>query len=343
MTIQFTDAFAANLETDQAKNIRVTLEELCAAAVEISEICGRGPLEGALGATTGGENSDGDAQKALDVRADEIVTHALGQAPVAYYASEEQDDIVTLKAGEPLAVACDPLDGSSNIDTNVSIGTIFSIYPNAGGAKSSFFRLGSEQLAGGFFVYGPQTSLIVTAGDGVDMYILDRSDNVFKPVELKTPIAEDSKEFAVNASNLHHWQVPIRSYIEDCLRGTEGPLGRKYNMRWVGSLVADAGRILSRGGIFLYPADDRTGYGKGRLRLLYEANPVAFVMEQAGGLATDGLLRILGIELTDLHQRVPLIFGSPKPVQMVAQYHHQRHEKITAAPLFNERGLFQSK
>lgn len=342
MTIQLKTAFATNLDAPEGDQVRDTLEKLCEAAIEISEICGRGPLEGALGAATGGENSDGDAQKALDVRADEIVTAALKKAPVAYYASEEQDEIVILKTGAPLAVACDPLDGSSNIDTNVSIGTIFSIYPNAGGAKSSFFRMGREQLAGGFFVYGPQTSLIVTAGDGVDMYILDRADGVFKPVPVQTPIAEDSTEFAVNASNLHHWQLPIRSYIEDCLRGTEGPLGRKYNMRWVGSLVADAGRILSRGGIFMYPADDRTGYGKGRLRLLYEANPVAFVMEQAGGLATDGLVRILGIELNDLHQRVPLVFGSAKPVQMVAQYHHQRHETISSSPLFRERGLFQS-
>ncbi len=342
MNIEFSKAFASSLDGKQLQaDVRQTMDALCGAARDIALICARGPLEAGLGAMTGEANADGDDQKALDVRSDELVTAALQTSPVAYYASEEQDEIVTLKAGQPLAVASDPLDGSSNIDTNVSIGTIFSIFPAADNERDSFFRLGSEQIVGGFFVYGPQTTLIVTTGAGVELYVLDPEDKVFKLAIAKVTITEDSAEFAINASNLDHWGAPIRNYIEDCLRGTSGPLGRKYNMRWVGSLVADAGRILSRGGLFLYPADDRRGYEHGRLRLLYEANPVAFVIEQAGGVATDGGLRILGMELIELHQRVPFVFGSAKPVEMVARYHHQRAVKTSESPLFGDRGLLR--
>ena len=342
MTIRFSSQFATKVKAAaQRDTIRATITALAGAAAEISKICARGPLEDGLGAETGEANSDGDNQKALDVRADEIITAALITAPVAYYASEEQDDIVTLDKTKPLAVASDPLDGSSNIDTNVSIGTIFSIYPAAEDAKKSFFRTGSDQICGGFFVYGPQTSLVITAGSGTELYVLNPDTGVFELAIAKMTVTPKSTEFAINASNLQHWEPSIRSYIEDCLLGEAGPLGAKYNMRWVGSLVADANRILMRGGIFMYPGDDRPGYAEGRLRLLYEANPVAFVIEQAGGIATDGGIRILGMDLESLHQRVPLVFGSEAQVLMVARYHHQRSVKTSEEPLFKKRGLLR--
>ncbi|MBL4854345.1 MAG: class 1 fructose-bisphosphatase [Robiginitomaculum sp.] len=325
MAIKFSSAFAKNIK-DTAVHAAVceTVEALAIACKQISRICARGPLEHGLGAETGAANTDGDAQKALDVRSDEIITAALEAAPVAYYASEEQDSIVTMDKSKLLAVASDPLDGSSNIDTNVSIGTIFSIFIAKGDAVSSFFRPGSEQICAGFFVYGPQTTLVITAGAGTDTYVLDPDTGVFTLAITNMKIEPASTEYAINASNHHHWDAPVRNYIEDCLLGASGPLGAKYNMRWVGSLVADAGRILSRGGMFMYPGDDRAGYKDGRLRLLYEAAPVAFVIEQAGGMATDGGRRILDIKLETLHQRVPLVFGSNEPVQTLTDYHKKQ-------------------
>lgn len=321
MSIQISEKFTKNITgSDRRKAVCETLTALAQSAIEISHLCAQGPLEAAFGDLAGSENSDGDAQKALDVRTDEIITAALMSAPVAYYASEEQDDIMTLDTAKLLAVASDPLDGSSNIDTNVSIGTIFSIYPAATNAHDSFFRKGSEQLVGGFFVYGPQTSLVVTSGKGTELYVLDRAQGVFKLAIAKMSIPKDAHEYGINASNFQNWYAPIRRYIEDCQMGTSGPMQRKQNMRWIGSLVADANRILMRGGIFLYPSDDRPGYGDGRLRLLYEANPVAFIIEQAGGMATDGQDRILDLDLNSLHARVPLVFGSAGPVSTVKTY-----------------------
>lgn len=321
MSIQISDKFTKNIANpDTRKAVYETLVALAASAIEISHLCARGPLEDAFGDLAGSENSDGDAQKALDVRTDEIITAALRGVPVAYYASEEQDDFMVLDAGKPLAVASDPLDGSSNIDTNVSIGTIFSIFPAAANAHDSFFRKGHEQLVGGFFVYGPQTSLVITSGKGTELYVLDRTDNVFKLAIANMKIPKDANEYGINASNYQSWHPPIRIYIDDCQLGASGPLQKKQNMRWIGSLVADANRILMRGGIFLYPSDTRDGYGSGRLRLLYEANPVAFIIEQAGGVATDGQDRILDKKLETLHERIPFVFGSANPVSLVKTY-----------------------
>jgi fructose-1,6-bisphosphatase I len=269
----------------------------------------------------GTENSDGDTQKALDVQCDEIIEAALADVPVAYYASEERDDIITLDKDALLAVASDPLDGSSNVDTNVSIGTIFSIYENGGSAEKSFFRPGTDQMVGGFFIYGPQTTLVITTGEGTELYVLDRDSRTFKLAIPAMQIAETSNEFAINASNYEHWEAPMRAYIDDCLKGADGPFKKKQGMRWIGSLVADANRILMRGGIFAYPADDRKGYEQGRLRMLYEAHPVAFVIEQAGGMASDGRDPILDKTLTSLHERVPFVFGSVDTVQTIVDYH----------------------
>lgn len=324
MSIDLCETLFSETSAAYQSDITKTLNALSLAAIEIADLCALGPLAQGFGDLAGSSNSDGDDQKALDVRTDEIITAALQTAPVAYYASEEQTGLVTLDPSQPLSVASDPLDGSSNIDTNVSIGTIFSIFDTKDSAKASFFRKGSEQLVGGFFVYGPQTSLVITAGNGTQLYVLDRTAITFKlaiaKMDISTDKAQGNAEFAINASNFHRWTPPVRAYIEDCLLGERGPLSRKHNMRWIGSLVADANRILMRGGIFLYPADDRKGYEFGRLRLLYEAAPVAFIIEQAGGQATNGQTPIMDIELSELHQRVPLVFGTTPMVSRVATY-----------------------
>ena len=342
MPIKFSNELIAHIaDNEQRTAIKKTINLLASSAIEISKICARGLLEQNQGAATGARDEDGDVQKELDVRTDEIIQAAMEAAPVAFYASEEQDEIITLKKGAPLAVACDPLDGSTNIDTNLSVGTIFSIFPSEDTAKASFFRCGTDQLAGGFFVYGPQTTLIITTGNGTELYTLDPDTGVFTLSIAKMAIPEHSNEFAINASNQRHWPNPIRAYIEHCQLGEEGPLGAKQGMRWAGSLVADANRILMRGGIYLYPEDDRKGYGEGRLRLLYEANPVSFIIEQAGGVSTDGTVRILGKTLRTLHQRVPFIFGSEQQVHLVAKYHHQKSVESSNSPLFKERGLLR--
>lgn len=341
MPIEFSNQLIDHIsDKDTRTAIRKTLQVLSTAAIEISDICARGLLEQGQGAATGARDEDGDVQKALDVRTDEIILAALKTAPVSFYASEEQDDVIALKKGAPLAVACDPLDGSTNIDTNLSIGTIFSFYPSGETAKESFFRCGSDQVAGGFFVYGPQTTLIVTTGNGTELYTLDRESRTFKLSIDRMSIPEESTEFGINASNRMHWPAPIGRYIEHCQMGEDGPFGIKHGMRWAGSLVADTNRILMRGGIYLYPDDDRKGYGEGRLRLLYEANPVSFLIEQAGGSSTDGTSRILGKTLRTLHQRVPFIFGSAKQVGMVAKYYHKKSAD-SESPLFKERGLLR--
>ena len=261
-------------------------------------------------------NADGDTQKALDVVCDDLVSAALAKAGVAVYLSEEQDEPVSLAADGKVIVACDPLDGSSNIDTNISIGTIFSILPAAGGT----LQAGRNQLASGFFVYGPQTTMLLTRGDGVHAFQMDDSGR-FQRLDWDVRIAPETGEFAINASNSRHWFKAVSAYITDCLSGKDGPRGRNFNMRWVGSLVADSWRIFRRGGVFLYPGDARDGYGDGRLRLIYEAAPVALLVEKAGGRAITGDMDILDVQPESLHQRVPLIFGSSNEVDVIATYH----------------------
>ena len=261
-------------------------------------------------------NADGDTQKALDVVCDDLVSAALAKAGVAVYLSEEQAEPVSLAADGKVIVACDPLDGSSNIDTNISIGTIFSILPAAGGT----LQAGRNQLASGFFVYGPQTTMLLTTGDGVHAFQMDDSGR-FQRLDWDVRIAPETGEFAINASNSRHWFKAVSAYITDCLSGKDGPRGRNFNMRWVGSLVADSWRIFRRGGVFLYPGDARDGYGDGRLRLIYEAAPVALLVEKAGGRAITGDMDILDVQPESLHQRVPLIFGSSNEVDVIATYH----------------------
>ena len=314
---------------------------LASVASQIAHLIAKGPLAGRLGESTGDANQDGDDQKALDVIANDLVRSALVQTSTRYFASEEEDAILTFDPGGVLAVAVDPLDGSSNIDVNISVGTIFSVFEaSPAGASASFFRPGREQVAAGYFVYGPQTALMLSTGSGTQLYVLDPDDDVFKLVDARVRIAASTSEFAINASNYRHWHDPVRTFIDDCLEGSRGPRGKDFNMRWVASLVAETHRIFARGGVFLYPADQRKGYGHGRLRLIYEAAPIAMLVEQASGRAIDGHMPILDVVPRELHQRTPLIFGSTEKVERILSYHTNPTFVREQSPLFRQRGLF---
>lgn len=315
------------------------INALCTEAAALSRVISKGPLGGSLGHEVG-ENSDGDGQKALDVMADEAFAAALRPHGVRWYASEEQEEVVELNPNGGYALAIDPLDGSSNIDVNVSIGTIFSIFPAKDDPNQSFLRPAREQLAGGYIIYGPQTCLVMTFGAGTQQYVMDPDTYEFILTDAAVALPRESKEFAINASNYRHWAKPVRAFIDDCLAGAEGPRDQDFNMRWVASLVAETHRILTRGGIFLYPSDNRPGYEKGRLRMVYECAPIAFVIEQAQGKATDGSDRILSSSAAALHARTPLIFGSSTMVERVSTYHDLPEHEVSA--LFGTRGLFRA-
>ncbi|NML76013.1 class 1 fructose-bisphosphatase [Rhizobium sp. S-51] len=331
---------------DTARDVATVIQRLAAAALDIRKLVAQGALGEAFHGLRGGANADGDLQKELDVICDDLFLSSLSGAPVAYYASEELEHPVALDPEARVAVAIDPLDGSSNIDTNVSIGTVFSILPVVNGpganAMSTFLQPGNTQLAAGFFIYGPQTALVLTVGRGTEIFIFSNRMGCFVQGYKTVGIPERAHEFAINASNYRHWEEAIRLYVDDCLAGSEGPRERDFNMRWIASLVADTYRILVRGGIFLYPADTRKGYAQGRLRLVYEANPIALIVENAGGAATNAVSRILDIEPENLHQRVPLVFGSRREVARVARYHVDPAMIGERAPLFGKRGLFRA-
>jgi fructose-1,6-bisphosphatase I len=318
------------------------IEAIAAAAIDLAALIADGPLVGITG-RNGGTNHDGDLQKDIDVAADAMMRRALRRAPVAAVLSEEAALPETLNPDAPLCVAIDPLDGSANLENNISVGTIFSIRPRAHDILSTFFEPGTAQCAAGFVVHGPQTTLVVALNARVDIFILDRRAQEFVLIEQGVRIAPDTPEFAINASNRRHWHGPVRTYIDECLAGTNGGGDADFNMRWIGSLVAESLRILVRGGVFLYPADARPGYREGRLRLLYEAHPMALVMEWAGGAASTGRRRILELGAKTPHQRVPLIMGSVRGVCDVAAIHEGIEPMFdnSDAPLFARRGLFR--
>ncbi len=337
------DHLAATLDGELRTQLTGAILAMADAATVIAALVARGPLGGALGCDTGGLNADGDTQKTLDVLSNDAVLEALNMTETAYFASEEEEAILTLHPRGALAVAVDPLDGSSNIDVNVSIGTIFSIFPaSPGGASASFFRPGSEQLAAGYFVYGPHTALVLTTGQGVNLFVLDQDLGVFCFARSALSIPLEAREFAINSSNYRHWFKPVQTFIDDCVAGREGTRGKDFNMRWVASLVAETHRIFTRGGVFLYPADRRPGYERGRLRLLYEAFPIAMLAEQAGGGAIDGFQRILDKTPGELHERTPLFFGSSRKMGIIASYHVDASDRLGQAPLFGRRGLFRT-
>ena len=323
-----------------------------ATAVKIISIqVSRGTLVGALGSADA-QNSRGEVPKKLDLISNEVMigeTEWTGH--LAAMASEEMEGIYpvpeTNRRGKYLLVF-DPLDGSGNLDANMSAGTIFSILriPDQGGQPRGehFLQPGAAQVCAGFALYGPSTMLILTTGEGVDGFTLDRDIGAFILTHPQLRIPEDCGEFAINASNERFWEPPVRRYIQECLAGRTGPRHRDFNMRWIDSLVAETYRILTRGGVFLYPRDSKEPARPGRLRLMYECNPVSFIVEQAGGCASTGRERVLDIQPASLHQRVPLILGSRNEVERIERYHHEQAsgpESTFDDSLFNSRSLFR--
>jgi fructose-1,6-bisphosphatase I len=309
-------------------HLRLLLEVVARACKSISQAVNKGALGGVLGSASS-ENVQGEIQKKLDIIANEVLIEANEWGGhLAAMASEEMDAIYVVPNRYPKGeylLLFDPLDGSSNIDVNVSIGTIFSVLKmpedDRGVDEGDFLQAGSQQVAAGYCVYGPQTTLVLTVGDGVAMFTLDREQGSFVLTEENVRIPEDTQEFAINMSNMRHWDEPVKRYVDECLAGKEGPRGKDFNMRWIASMVADVHRILTRGGIFLYPWDKREPNKPGKLRLMYEANPMAWLIEQAGGKATDGQRRILDIPPGKLHERVSVILGSKNEVERVTGYH----------------------
>ena len=310
--------------------LRLLLEVVARACKRISQSVNKGAIGDVLG-TAGSENVQGEVQKKLDIIANEVLIEANEWGGhLAAMASEEMEGIYLVPNRYPhgeYLLMFDPLDGSSNIDVNVSIGTIFSVLKKPEGhpgvTEEDFMQPGTQQVAAGYCIYGPQTTLVLTVGDGVSMFTLDREQGSFVLVQENIRIPEDTKEFAINMSNMRHWDTPVKRYVDECLAGVEGPRGKDFNMRWIASMVADVHRIMTRGGIFMYPLDSKIAAQGGKLRLMYEANPMAFIVEQAGGAATTGRQRIMDLQPNALHQRVPVILGSRNEVAVVAGYHAQ--------------------
>ena len=317
-------------------DLRLLLEVVARACKSISHAVNKGALGGVLGSAES-ENVQGEVQKKLDIIANEVLLEANEWGGhLAAMASEEMDSIYLVPNRYPQGeylLLFDPLDGSSNIDVNVSIGTIFSVLkkpedtspkgtPSAPGVtEQDFLQPGKNQVAAGYCVYGPQTTLVLTVGDGVAMFTLDREQGSFVLTQENVQVPADTKEFAINMSNMRHWDEPVRRYIDECLQGKEGPRGKDFNMRWIASMVADVHRILTRGGVFMYPWDKREPHKAGKLRLLYEANPMSWLIEQAGGASTNGKQRILDLQPGQLHERVSVVLGSKNEVERVTRYH----------------------
>ncbi len=329
-------------ETPAGPAVSTVIEAIATAAIGLADLIADGPLAGITGKTDG-VNSDGDYQRDIDLAADGMMRAALRRSPVAAVLSEESELPEVFDAKASLCVAIDPLDGSANLENNISVGTIFSIRSRGNDIVSTFFEPGTAQCAAGFVVYGPQTTLVLAFDERVDIFILDRRAREFLLIARRVRIAPDTPEFAINASNRRHWHGPVRTYIDECLAGINGGCAADFNMRWIGSLVAESLRILVRGGVFLYPADARPAYREGRLRLLYEAHPMALVMEWAGGAATTGRRRILEVSAKTPHQRVPLIMGSMRGVRDITAIHEGTQPMFdnSDAPLFARRGLFR--
>jgi fructose-1,6-bisphosphatase I len=309
-------------------NLRLLIETVARACKTISHAVGKGALGGVLGSASS-TNVQGETQKKLDILANEILVEANEWGGhLAGMASEEMDQPLGIPVAYPRGhylLLFDPLDGSSNVDVNVSIGTIFSVLPAPPGMSEdddrAFLQPGVNQVCAGYAVYGPQTVLVLTVGQGVVSFTLDRDTGSFILTQERIHIPADTREFAINMSNMRHWAPPVKRYIDECLAGKEGPRGKDFNMRWIASMVADVHRIMQRGGIFLYPWDKREPDKPGKLRLMYEANPMAMLVEQAGGAATDGTRRILEIVPTRLHQRVSVMLGSKSEVEYVTRLH----------------------
>lgn len=306
-------------------SLQTLIESVAACCVRIAVDVGRGALGGVHG-LAGTGNVHGEEQKKLDVHADEIMLRGNAwTGVVAGMASEEREmPHATGFDDAPYLLVFDPLDGSSNIDVNVSIGTIFSVLPNPGGDLATvapYLQPGSAQVAAGYVVYGPATTLTLTTGHGVQCFTLDRDVSEFLLTEASMQVPEQTKEFAINMSNMRHWEAPVKRYVDEMLAGKNGPRGKDFNMRWIASMVADVHRVLTRGGTFMYPRDARDPSKPGKLRLMYEANPMSLLVERAGGASVNGAERILEVKPTELHQKIAVMLGSKEEIDLLASYH----------------------
>jgi fructose-1,6-bisphosphatase I len=322
------------IEEQRAGRINADLRQLIAvvarACTSISIAVGKGALGGVLG-DAGTGNVQGEAQKKLDVISNEILLEANAWGGhLAACASEEMEHCHPIPDAYPRGnylLLFDPLDGSSNIDVNVSVGTIFSVLRCPEGVATpgdeDFLQPGTAQVAAGYCIYGPQTTLVLTFGHGTHAFTLDREQGAFLLTREAIRIPEETKEFAINMSNQRHWEAPMQDYVRDLLAGKEGPRGKDFNMRWIASMVADVHRLLTRGGIFIYPWDRKDPSKAGKLRLMYEANPMSMLVEQAGGAATNGRARLLDVAPEQLHQRVPVFRGSKREVEEATRYHRE--------------------
>lgn len=316
---QFLQQEKGNLTPELAQ----VIDTIAATCKTIDQALQKGALAGILG-SAGNENVQGETQKKLDVISNDYLIDALKVHPhVGGLASEELDDFTPAQENGEYLVLFDPLDGSSNIDINMCVGTIFSILPakNAVTQAQDFMQAGTQQVAAGYVLYGPSTMMALTVGNGVAFFTLDPETQTFLLTTKNVQVSADTQEFAINASNQRHWEQPVKQYIEELLAGKTSVREKDFNMRWVACMVGDVHRILCRGGIFLYPYDLKDPKKAGRLRLMYEANPMSMLIEQAGGASTTGRVRILEIEPTELHQRVPVIIGSKNEVERVTSYH----------------------
>ncbi len=309
------------------------LNDILTACKKIACAVNRGGLIGILGSAET-ENVQGETQKKLDIITNDIMVNSLEwTGHLAGMASEEMDELLPIPKAYPRGkylILFDPLDGSSNIDVNLSVGTIFSILRCPEGVEEpgleDFLQPGTRQVCAGYAIYGPSTMLVMTSGHGVNGFTLDRSIGEFILSHPDMTIPADTREFAINMSNQRFWEPPVQRYVEECLQGETGPRGKNFNMRWVASMVAEVHRILTRGGIFMYPKDSREGAASGKLRLMYEANPMGFIVEQAGGACHTGRSRIMEVSPEGLHQRVPVFLGSKNEVKRVVDY-HTAHDK----------------
>ena len=333
-----------------SRDLGALLIDVAAAVKTISSMAAKGALGGFLG-KAGTENVQGEQQVKLDVASNDVILKSCEWGGlVAGMASEELDDPYPIPAEFPrgrFLLVFDPLDGSSNADVNVSVGTIFSILRHdkkEAPKVEDFLQKGVEQVAAGYAIYGPSTMLVLTVGKGTHGFTLDREVGNFILTHPDLRIPEDTSEFAINTSNARFWEIPVHRYVTECQDGKSGERGRDFNMRWIASMVAEVHRILVRGGVFMYPRDTRDPEKPGRLRLMYEASPISFLIEQAGGAASTGRARLMELLPHQLHQRVPVILGSKNEVERIVRYHWEHDKGIDrrySSPLFNERSLFR--
>lgn len=323
--------FAQNLDQylkeHTSPEIASTVMTLADSSIAIRDLLNKGVLAGIHG-EAGGQNIQGETQKKLDVISNDLLLNALTQnSNCAAVASEELDDISPANQDGTLLVTFDPLDGSSNIDINMTVGTIFSILPyhhqGQVATETDFLQAGKHQLASGYFIYGTSTMLALTFGAGVAMFSLDPASRQYVLINERITISQQTAEYAINASNRRYWLAPLAQYIEELTQGDTGVRNKDYNMRWVAAMIADVHRILVRGGVFMYPFDTKIAGKAGKLRLMYEANPMSFIIEQAGGASTDGVQRIMDIEPTGIHQRIPVVLGAKQEVEYIKSLHDQ--------------------